>query len=570
MERSIRILKDFNVLWSIHKVLDGARQPYELEGRELVLRYRTPDGILREAKEWKAEGNVIAWTFRGKDQKALGSYELILTENAGKDGMVTVDTCKAFKLVAHSCEETEGSGGDIVVQDIMLESDVAFSALRGPQGEKGEQGPAGPQGPQGPQGPVGPQGPSGYDDSAIRAELAELSEGIYYTAQISATGVGYWKDNETPAFTDDASATYIKAEVTEGQVWKVQGMASSAIAAYLLLDKDGKVIDKKRLTAIEVFDIEITIPNEAKSIIVNSYRYTPAYVPATAISQYGVKEKIKMLHSDVNASVQHLQDGVLSKIYEPTIGGFWKDTDVPTLSSDANSSYIKADVKAGQKWHIRGMASSAISAYIFLDKNGNKLKAQRLSAIEVYDIELSVPTGAAQIIVNSYKYTLNYIDASAEVVNDLPENVSNLINEVDALKNQSAGSVLKGRRILCLGDSITEMKGYGDTSNLRYSDIISQMTGAETINGGIGGTHYSLREAPTATPTTSNSCYANLDLPSITEALASKDWSKQYASVQYIEDNNLATVGGAGSTRIIIDRLAEVDLANIDIVTILI
>lgn len=178
MERSIRILKDFNVLWSIHKVLDGARQPYELEGRELVLRYRTPDGILREAKEWKAEGNVIAWTFRGKDQKALGSYELILTENAGKDGMVTVDTCKAFKLVAHSCEETEGSGGDIVVQDIMLESDVAFSALRGPQGEKGEQGPAGPQGPQGPQGPVGPQGPKGadgYDDSAIRAELTELS-----------------------------------------------------------------------------------------------------------------------------------------------------------------------------------------------------------------------------------------------------------------------------------------------------------------------------------------------------------------------------------------------------------
>ena len=93
---------------------------------------------------------------------------------------------------------------------------------------------------------------------------------------------------------------------------------------------------------------------------------------------------------------------------------------------------------------------------------------------------------------------------------------------------------------------------------------------AMAINGGIGGTHYSLREAPTATPTTSNSCYANLDLPSITEALASKDWSKQYASAQYIEDNNLATVGGDGSTRIIIDRLAEVDLAIIDIVTILI
>ena len=174
MERSIRIGKDFNVRWSIHRVVDGERQPYELAGKELVLQYRTPYG-LKEATEWKVEGNTIVWTFRGKEQKALGSYELILTENGGKDGMVTVDTCRAFKLVAHSCEETEGSGGDIVIQDIMLESEVAFAALRGPKGDKGETGEQGPAGPQGPQGPVGPQGPSGYDDSAIRAELAELS-----------------------------------------------------------------------------------------------------------------------------------------------------------------------------------------------------------------------------------------------------------------------------------------------------------------------------------------------------------------------------------------------------------
>lgn len=173
MERSIRIGKDFNVRWSINKVVDGERQPYELAGKELVLQYRTPYG-LKEATEWKTEGNTIVWTFRGKEQKALGSYELILTENGGKDGMVTVDTCRAFKLVAHSCEETEGSGSDIVIEDVVLESEVAFAALRGPQGE---QGPAGPQGPQGERGPEGPQGPAGpsYNDTEIKAKLTELS-----------------------------------------------------------------------------------------------------------------------------------------------------------------------------------------------------------------------------------------------------------------------------------------------------------------------------------------------------------------------------------------------------------
>ena len=127
METSIRIGKDFNVLWFIYKVEDGKRQPYELAGKELVLRYRTPSGKYCDATGWSPEGNVIAWTFRGKDQKVVGSYELILIENAGKDGMVTVDTCKAFRLVAHSCEETEGSDGEVVIRTVTLESEIALA-----------------------------------------------------------------------------------------------------------------------------------------------------------------------------------------------------------------------------------------------------------------------------------------------------------------------------------------------------------------------------------------------------------------------------------------------------------
>lgn len=152
MERSIRIGKDFNVRWSIKKVVDGERQPYVLAGKELVLQYRTPYG-LKEATEWEVVGNTIVWTFRGKEQKALGSYELILTENGGKDGMLTVDTRRAFKLVAHSCEETEGSGCDIVIEDVVLESEVAFA-------------------------PVVAQGSGSYDDTEIKKGLAELSARI--------------------------------------------------------------------------------------------------------------------------------------------------------------------------------------------------------------------------------------------------------------------------------------------------------------------------------------------------------------------------------------------------------
>lgn len=128
MERSIRIGKDFKVLWAINQVVDGERLPYDLAGKELKL-YISNDVGKKEVTGWKANGNVIEWTFFGKDQKREGEYQLILVANAGKEGMVTVDTCKAFTLVDRSCEENVDGGSDIVIETVTLESDVALAPV---------------------------------------------------------------------------------------------------------------------------------------------------------------------------------------------------------------------------------------------------------------------------------------------------------------------------------------------------------------------------------------------------------------------------------------------------------
>ena len=43
---------------------------------------------------------MVSVVFRGRNQKYAGEYTLTLTENAGNDGMVTVDRLRAFMLVA--------------------------------------------------------------------------------------------------------------------------------------------------------------------------------------------------------------------------------------------------------------------------------------------------------------------------------------------------------------------------------------------------------------------------------------------------------------------------------------
>lgn len=112
--RRIRIGKDFDIRWSIYKSEDGTVTPYNLEDKDITLRILTPyrkvivDG-------YSVYGNEVVWTFKGKDQRSTGIYALELVENDGHDGMMTVDTCRAFELVAHSCAETDESGGNIEI-----------------------------------------------------------------------------------------------------------------------------------------------------------------------------------------------------------------------------------------------------------------------------------------------------------------------------------------------------------------------------------------------------------------------------------------------------------------------
>ena len=126
--RKIRKGKDVVVKWPLYRRENGERVPYIINPANAKLRVMSPLGEI-QAKEVKFNNNVVEWTFRGSEQEYVGNYTLIFVENDGQPGMVTVDTCKAFALVAHSCEETPDVGGDVVTEAVMLEGDVAFAPV---------------------------------------------------------------------------------------------------------------------------------------------------------------------------------------------------------------------------------------------------------------------------------------------------------------------------------------------------------------------------------------------------------------------------------------------------------
>ena len=123
----IRLGNDIEMRWSIFTRDGDNKVPYDLEGRALTLSVVNRKG--ESEIEFFAEGNIVTGVFRGRDQKILGKHGVILRENNGEDGMLTVDACDAFELVACSCEEALGSPGTI--QLFHLTFDTTIGAITG-------------------------------------------------------------------------------------------------------------------------------------------------------------------------------------------------------------------------------------------------------------------------------------------------------------------------------------------------------------------------------------------------------------------------------------------------------
>ena len=94
----IRQGNDIEIWWSL---LDAEEHPYILTGRNIAVELTV--GTKRvKIKEVEVNENVLHFTYYGKDQKYLGSYNLKYIENDGDVDMVTFDTKDAFTLVEHS------------------------------------------------------------------------------------------------------------------------------------------------------------------------------------------------------------------------------------------------------------------------------------------------------------------------------------------------------------------------------------------------------------------------------------------------------------------------------------
>ena len=107
---------DLKVAWSIFKQ-DG--EPFRLEGLDVSLYLKNMFGR-KELNDFVVTGNIIQWTFYGKDQKNTGKYSLEMVINEGEKGMITTDKCNFVNLVPCTCK-LQGGEDDLNVETESIE-----------------------------------------------------------------------------------------------------------------------------------------------------------------------------------------------------------------------------------------------------------------------------------------------------------------------------------------------------------------------------------------------------------------------------------------------------------------
>lgn len=129
--KKIRIGNDIPIKWTINR--DG--QPEDFSGKTIKLLMRSMSDEV-EITDYKIDGNVISWTFFGKDQTKATAYTFTLIENDGQEGMFTIDACRVLQLVECSDladdddsdmdveETTDGTSGGVTADsEIQIPAD---------------------------------------------------------------------------------------------------------------------------------------------------------------------------------------------------------------------------------------------------------------------------------------------------------------------------------------------------------------------------------------------------------------------------------------------------------------
>ena len=284
-------------------------------------------------------------------------------------------------------------------------------------------------------------------------------------------------------------------------------------------------------------ELVMTIPSDAVFLWfateVYSHDYTPASIEILPVD--GVVTKVNEAVADI-AELQSKKLDVSvgkNKYSNPSlVAGYFLTSD-GSLAANSTRSYSDfIPLEAETTYHISAHNDSSLDdntnvCHIYYDAGKNYIGSTPAPTKTI-----TTPTGTAYIRLSGYssKFEQNVqIELGSERTDY--EQYSPIGGYITMPDIVSDFNPLIGKKVLCLGDSITEFVGEGDKG---YPNYLADMSSANVLKAGIGGSWLTARRAPVATPTSVNEARAAFDVCNLVNAWVSNDFTQVDAANTYL------------------------------------
>lgn len=288
------------------------------------------------------------------------------------------------------------------------------------------------------------------------------------------------------------------------------------------------------------------------------------------------KDKVVRLNDNIDTIAEQVQENTQSLLYENPLSGF----NIPdSLKQILKSAWIQildnsVVIPNGKKVGIRNTNDSDINFifsiqdeednYIFLTSSSNPISEG------VHELTLNGYSNYRDKVIlhivfdmpETVPYTIYYSDIVFLNVMTYPSSNATVKSEVLDLSKP-----LKGKTIVCFGDSITEFK---DNSGLGYCNYIHNISGANVINVACGGAQIRQRTTPVLNPTNNREGYAGMDIVNVVRAAANVPFDGIHTYRDVVQNACDYIYSNLGDdNRIIISNLLAIDWTKVNAVTIL-
>lgn len=286
--------------------------------------------------------------------------------------------------------------------------------------------------------------------------------------------------------------------------------------------------------------------------------------------KYGVEQKLSELDLRINGDVIPSNQEVIKVEGENFFAGKYYNTGAYNLSIPqelASVSCWQIPCKSGDTFKIYSKCSSSavVQLWAFWKKNLALVGKSNITEITSFRDEplvVTAPADAAFLTINmlSYNADTDKVYKSDEIskseIKSAIERVEKHEEILSRIDTGASALSLKGKTIVCFGDSITE---YSDYNGKRYSDYIAEYTGANVINVGVGGSRLEARAEVMSSPSNVTQAYAALDVISMVNAAVEQNFEKQFAAA------NSGLV--ANKYLPIVERLSSINFSEVDAIT---